>query len=241
MVSAKLAQWSADTYIFVMNIKHQVITASLLLAAFSLPATSQEEFMYRYTNDDGVVVIEYRIPPEAVRYGYEILYPDGTLYRRIGRALTAEEMVNRNAEERNRRAEEAEAERLRRWDESLLLRYSSIADIESARERTLGNLKIAVSILHSNIRQLNQQVESNQSKAADIERTGGDVPEAIITNIESYRSEIADAEKAIVERNREMEGVAGEFQKDIDRFVHLLDMVKMRHRAYGDDVEDGAP
>lgn len=210
--------------------------AVFLVGVVSQIATAQEEdFMYRYTNDDGVVVIEYRIPPEAVKFGYEILHSDGSVYKKIGRALTAEELVDRDSEERRKRAEEAEAERLRIWDESLLLRYSSVADIEAARERTLSNLKIAISILHSNVRSLNQQVESNQSKAADIERTGGKVPEAIIANIESYRAEIDEAEQSIVDRNREREAVAEEFQLDIERFKHLLDLVKLRHRAYGDD------
>ncbi len=221
----------------------RILVSIAFLASLQIPVVLAQQddegdsgdFMYRYTNEDGVVVIEYRVPPEAVKFGYEILYLDGTVYKKIGRALTAEEMVDRNSEERRKRFQEAEAERLRRWDESLLLRYSSVADIEAARERTLSNLKIAVSILHSNVRSLNQQVESNQSKAADIERTGGHVPEAIIANIESYRSEIAEAEQSIVDRNREMEAVSEEFQRDIERFVHLLDLVKLRHRAYRDE------
>lgn len=216
----------------------KIIFLALLLSAGSAFGQSGQ-YMYRYTNGDGVVVIEYHMPPEAVHFGYEILNPDGTLYRRIGRALTAEEMVHRSADEKRKAMEEVEAERLRRWDESLLLRYSSVADIESARERTLGNLKIAISILLSNIRSLNAQVESNQSKAADIERTGGDVPEGIISNIESYRTQIAEAEQAIVERNVEMTTVTGEFQLDIDRFRHLLEMLNMRRHAYGDDDAEG--
>ncbi|MFT5483525.1 MAG: hypothetical protein ACI9GW_002182 [Halieaceae bacterium] len=231
-----LAHLADATYIFVMRLLSTgkiLFLASLFLAGSAWSQVGK--YMYRYTNADGVVVIEYHMPPEAVRFGYEILYSDGTLYRRIGRALTDEEIVNRTVADKRKELEEIEVERLRRWDESLLLRYSSVEDIESARERTLGNLKIAVSILLSNVRSLNQQVESNQSKAADIERTGGDVPEGIISNIESYRSQIADAEQSIVERNAEMDAVIGEFQLDIERFQHLLDMVKVRRRAYGDN------
>ena len=82
-----LAHLVDDTYIFVMRIlsaRKILFLASLFLADIALSQIG--DYMYRYTNGDGVVVIEYHMPPEAVRYGYEILNPDGTLYRRIGRA-----------------------------------------------------------------------------------------------------------------------------------------------------------
>ena len=59
-------------------------------------------------------------------------------------------------------AASAEQQRLREWDESLLLRYSTVADIEAARERALRDLRIRLSILKGNKRSLKQQAENYQ-------------------------------------------------------------------------------
>jgi len=202
---------------------------SLLFAEFAMSRD-----LYRYRNEQGNVVVDYTVPPELVHQGYEVLNEDGTVKEVVPRQLTEAERLSRSEEERERERLEEEKERLRKWDESLLLRYSSIEDIEAARERSLRELRIRVSILKSNIRSLKQQVESNQAKAADVERSGGTAPVEILENIENLQDEIAYAERSIEERELEMEEVRHSFQRDIDRFQLLLDYVELRRTYYGD-------
>jgi hypothetical protein len=205
---------------------------SLLLALFGSVLTAHADFMYRYTDDNGVMVIEYTVPPEAVHNGYEILRSDGSIYQVVPRALSQEERRDSQNAEVRRQLELKEQEELRKWDQSLLLRYSTISDIEASRERNLSELKIRISILHSNIRSLKQQVESNQSRAADIERGGGEVPVATIATIDGLKAEIVEAEKAVSDRKLEIEKVTQSFAKDIERFKHLLDMVELRKQSF---------
>jgi chemotaxis protein histidine kinase CheA len=212
------------------------LQAGLLPLLFSLlfAELSMSRDLYRYRNEDGNVVVDYTVPPELVHQGYEVLDEDGSVKEVVPRQLTEEERLSRSAEERERERLEEEKERLRKWDESLLLRYSSIEDIEAARERSLRELRIRVSILKSNTRSLKQQVESNQAKAADIERSGGTVPVEILENIENLQQEIAYTERSIAERQNEMEEVRQSFQRDIDRFQLLLDYVELRRGNYGE-------
>lgn len=205
---------------------------SLLLALFGSVLTAHADFMYRYTDDNGVMVIEYTVPPEAVHNGYEILRSDGSIYQVVPRALSQEERRDSQNAEVRRQLELKEQEELRKWDQSLLLRYSTISDIEASRERNLSELKIRISILHSNIRSLKQQLESNQSRAADIERGGGEVPVATIATIDGLKAEIVEAEKAVSDRKLEIEKVTQSFAKDIERFKHLLDMVELRKQSF---------
>ena len=201
--------------------------------------TTAAGYLYRYVNDEGSMVIGYSIPAEYVDRGYEILNSDFTIHEVVGRALTPEERVNRTAEEKVARAAEKEAQRLREWDESLLLRYSSIEDIEAARERALSELQIRISILKGNVRSLKAQVESNQARAADIERGGGEVPTQILSAINALRYEIDEAEKNTIERTREKEAAHAGFQRDIERFAPLLEKVKMRQRYSRTALETG--
>ncbi len=205
-------------------------TLLFLLTCCLAPALSAEDYLYRDENDQGVTVIDYTVPPQFVHKGYEVLNRDGTVERVVDRALTEEEKANRSSDEYRRQAEKAEAERLREWDESLLLRYSSIEDIEAARDRALSELRIRISILRSNVRSLKQQVENNQSKAADIERSGGTVPVEIVAAIDTLQSEIVETERSIDERLNEVSVVEQGFERDMDRFELLLDKVELRKR-----------
>ena len=201
-----------------------VLGASLL----GWPALTSAAELYRYTNQDGSVVVDYRIPPEYVGAGYEVLNDKGVVIRVVPRELTEEERANRDVEERLAEEAAAEQKRLQEWDEALLLRYSSVEDIEAARERTLGELRIRVSILKSNKRTLKQQVESYQSQAADQERQGRAVDAAHLKAIEELQAELATTDRYISDRQEEIAVVAEGFQQDIDRFEQLLEVVELR-------------
>ena len=202
-----------------------------LLAGLSLAIGVQSAaFLYRYVNEHGVTVIDYSIPPKYVHSGYEILNPDGTVHEVVPRSLTEEELADQSSAAYRERVEAEEAERLQKWDESLLLRYSSIEDIEAARDRALAELRIRISILQSNIRSLQSQVENNQRRAADAERRGREVPVEVVATIEGLQSEIVETGRSIRDRKKEIEVVEHGFQRDIERFALLLDTVELRQK-----------
>ena len=124
----------------------------------------------------------------------------------------------------------AEQQRLQKWDESLLLRYSTIEDIEDARDRSLSDLKIRVSILKSNRRSLRQQVENAQARVAASERAGAKPLQADLDNITVLKGEIASTEAQIESRQAQIAAMTDSYQRDIDRFRQLQDVVDLRHR-----------
>ena len=212
------------------SIKKALSLLLLLALSTGQAASRAAEYLYRYIDDQGMTVINYSIPPQFVHKGYEILNRDGSVHKVVPRSLTDEEMADRSSKAYQDRVAADESERLRKWDESLLLRYSSIEDIEAARTRSLSELRIRINILRSNVRSLKNQVESNQSRAADIERSGGSVPVELVAAIGGLQSEIAETDRSIQERLREIEVVGQGFQRDIDRFALLLDKVELRKR-----------
>jgi len=204
--------------------------AALLALTLCLaqPASAEVGHMYRYINDLGNTVVGYQVPSADVKKGYEVLNEDGIVIEVVPRELTEEERESISAQEKLVAEAEAEKQRLQDWDESLLLRYSTVQDIEAARTRALSSLLINVSILKSNTRSLKQQIENYQSEAAAIERRGGEVDVARLTSIEDLQGEVEATERSIADRKQEMEDVKGDYQKDIDRFEQLLDVVALR-------------
>ncbi|MEP4145735.1 MAG: hypothetical protein ABJL54_00870 [Halioglobus sp.] len=202
------------------------LLAVILLTGLSPGSLAAE--LYRYMNDEGSTVVGFQVPPEHVKKGYEVVNDKGVVVRVVPRELSEEEQKQADVQKRLEEEAVAEQLRLQEWDEALLLRYSSIEDIEAAEERALRDLRIRVSIIKSNKRSLKQQVENYQAQAAEMERLGREVDVERLQAIEDLQSEIAISDRAIADRQIEIEAVEAAYKSDIDRFAVLLDMVEFR-------------
>jgi hypothetical protein len=193
-----------------------------------LIAWAQTTNLYRYQDDSGVVVVDWRVPAEYVDHGYEVLDETGRVLRVVPRALTDSEKRDASKARDLEVEAIAEQERLQAWDESLLLRYSTTEDIEAARDRALRDLRIRVSILKSNRRSLRQQAENAQARVAESERLGNAPRPEDLDYIADVKREIDGTERQIAEREAQIEVVSAEYQLDIDRFQQLQDVVALR-------------
>lgn len=193
---------------------------------------------YRYTNDQGVIVVDDHVPPGHVKKGYEVVNEKGVVIRVVPRELTAEEQEVADAQKLQEQRALAEQQRLKEWDESLLMRYSTVEDIEAAKQRALMDLKIRVSILKGNKRSLKQQVENYQSEAAEMERLGAEVDVSRLSKIEDLQSEIATTDRSIDDRENEIEAVSEAYDADIERFTMLQSMVEFRRSIMAQERED---
>jgi len=175
--------------------------------------------------------VDHRVPPEYVADGYEVLSDRGVVVRVVPRTPSEEERAGVSEQQRLEAAAQEEEERLRKWDEALLLRYSSVADIESTRDRALRDLGVRVTILQGNRHGLRQQVESHQARAANLERRGSEVEEALTKAIADLQREIGIVERQIAEHEREVTEVEKSFAADMQRFSLLEEALQSRRAA----------
>jgi hypothetical protein len=136
--------------------------------------------------------------------------------------------------ERLKQDAEEERARLAEWDKFLLLRYSSVEDIDAARERGLRELRIRLSILASNQRVSRSRLEALLARVADTQRRG-DVPlQQDVDAIAALRADIATTSRAIEEREVQALEVTRDYGKDRARFEQLQDVVLLRRSLSGD-------
>lgn len=210
-------------------------TGGLIIVAMTLVFVpmlfAAEDPYYRYKNDKGGLVINDRLPPEAIVKGYDIISRDGMLIKRVPRQLTEEERRLNNTQEAKDQQRAAEEHRLRAWDESLLLRYSGLVDIEAARDRASRDLTMRINILKGNRAQLKLKIEQELGRAANVERAGGVVPGRLIDKIALLRLEVKNTEASIAAREKEMSAIRASFQRDIERFSTLIDRAELRGKS----------
>lgn len=194
-----------------------------LAALLALASATVDARMYRYQDDNGQMVISNTVPQEATVRGYEILNSRGRVIERVAPAPTTEELAAREAEEQRREAEakqrEADRALLRRYshpDEAVRSMHRKIRELESLNQLKRGNISVIVS-----------QLDSEQSRAADLERAGRPVPEATLQRIDRLQSQIQDIEREITAQNRDIEDIRSAYLQDIDR----LEVITGRERT----------
>lgn len=192
-------------------------TALVLAGAFA----SAEELFYRYENAEGVTVIDDHVPPEFAYKGYAVLNRGGRVIEVVPRALSEAERRDPNGAAVRQRLAAEDRERQKRFDQALLTRYSSVADIEDAKLRKVNDIRVRINLLKGTIAGQRKQLEAHQQEAAEHEREGQAVPVELPANIESLREEIAKAEAQIGRLEVERTATELRFDLEIQRFSTL--------------------
>lgn len=169
---------------------------------------------YRYLNDEGVTVMDSRIPPKYVKNGYEVVTISGRVLEVVAPAPSPEE-AEEAAARREREAELAE------FDSFLMRRYSSVGDIEAAKERKLADFDASMSILRGNASGLEAQIKDVQGRAADFERSGREVPEVLLENLRTLQDRLNRANEQVEQRLIKKRELEERFDREIERFATI--------------------
>lgn len=185
--------------------------------AAMMAATVAEARMYRYTDENGQVVISNSIPQEASKRGYDILSKNGRVIETIDPEPTEEEIAAREAEEQRK----LEEERQRELDRKLLERFSHPDEAVRAMHRKIRELQGLNQLKKGNISVIDSQLDSEQSRAANLERSGRDIPEATLEKIRRLESQIREIEREINSQNADIKELREEFEKDIEQLEEI--------------------
>ena len=199
------------------------IAALSLVAANSYAATKK---VYRYTNSAGSKVINDVIPPEYADKGYEVITYQGEVVTVVPPQKTAAELEQVQVERDRLQAEEEEKDRIRRWDESLLLRYSQVDEIEQAKVRALSVIDVAISLNQNNLFRLKKDIEVQQMEAAELERQGEELSETRKATLIAFKNELQLVIDSIDRRKKEQVTVAQDYDADIERFKVLRERLE---------------
>ena len=199
--------------------KRPLITTLVVLTLGMMVSTSVLARMYRYTDENGQVVISNTVPQEAAVRGYEILSSSGRVIERIAPAPTAEELAAREAE----RQRQEQAELQRQADAQLLRRYSNPDDAVQSMGRRMQEMQSMIQLKRGNIASLSGQLDSEQERAANLERAGQTVPDALLQRIERLQVQIRDIEQEVEQHHVEAASARQEFIRDIERLEVITD------------------
>ncbi|MCJ1883254.1 DUF4124 domain-containing protein [Pseudomonas sp. LA21] len=182
-----------------------------MLAGQALAAGDSKE-MYRYIDDKGGIVIDRQgVPSEFIGKGYEVLNDQGRVVRVVPPAPTPAEIAQRKAD-----AAQASS------DAQLLRLYTSVNDVDLARDRKLTELDALSGVTKGNLQALKNQQAALQARAADQERAGRQVPADLEAQLSNLRDEAKRLDQDLDRYKQLRERAMSSFAADRARVAQLL-------------------
>ncbi|WP_371231773.1 DUF4124 domain-containing protein [Pseudomonas sp. QE6] len=189
-----------------------LLGAMLAAQALAVEPKGSSVELYRYVDDKGGIVIDRQgVPSEYIGKGYEVLNDQGRVIRIVPPAPTP-------AEIQQRKADAARANS----DAQLLRLYTSVQDVDLARDRKLTELDALSSVSRGNLQALKSQHATLQARAADQERAGRQVPAELEAQLSDLRDEERRLEQDINRYQQLREQAIASFAADRARVAQLL-------------------
>ena len=200
------------------SVRHCLLLLGLFVLIHSPNAAAE---LYKYVNEDGVTVLDSHVPARYVKNGYTILNLNGRMLEVVPRALTDEEI-----RERDRiLAEQELIERARRErevaDQNLMRLYSTPGDVIRARDAKIASIDGMISTQRGTIQRFGSQKRQLESALADIERSGGTIGNDRLARIRTIENRVAQIEIEIGKKLDEKEELETSYSKDLERVREL--------------------
>lgn len=172
--------------------------------------------LYRYHDSEGVLVINHTLPAEYAAQGYEILDQRGRLLEVVAPPQPVPLVDANEGDEHRILSGDLEA-----LDRMLRASYSSVEQIEAARDRRLSQIERQVDLVKATLTQTASAIGRERERAARHERAGEEVPEAIIGNLDRLRSQRDSTEHSLRIREEEFNVVGRQYAGYMERFAQL--------------------
>lgn len=201
-------------------------TASLIVFSAALPhsvaAADQEQKLYRWVDEQGVVHFGDSVPAEYADADKQILNEHGITVEVVRGKKTEAEL----AEERRLAQLEAERERQRRQDRALLATYLSVDEIVMHRDRRVELFKAQARVTELYLRNLQRRLEKLKEIAARYRPYSEDpnaemIDPALSADIAETRETIARHEQNLQRFREDEKNIVASFNGDINRFKAL--------------------
>ncbi|WP_298633445.1 hypothetical protein [uncultured Umboniibacter sp.] len=186
----------------------QLLLAATIISFASAGAVAD---FYRYQDEKGKLVVAYRLTPEAIQQGYEVINPQGIVVAVIEPAKTESDIE----------AERSAAEQ-REYDLKLLMTYGNSDELKDAISRRESALMTEISLANSKLEEARVSLRAIENSAGLEERQDGAVSEATAAALEQFRDEIASISDEIIALEADYVTSQTENEIELTRLKELL-------------------
>lgn len=199
----------------------RVALRSLMLGCIALSVVTgsahaqNERVRYKWRDEAGALHYEDAIPPEAVKFGYEVVNKQGITIRRVERAKTAEELATAKAAAEKASAEQKKAEDAQRTDAQLLAAYPTEDDLRRAIQAQIDLITQNIQATEIGIVSQEKSLAERLNHAAEQERVGKPVPANVQKQITTLKDGLAEQRAFLQRRTNDREAMSKQMETSV--------------------------
>jgi len=197
-----------------------IAVTALIAAAAIFAAGAARAAMYKWVDEQGIVHYTDKLPPEAVDKARTELNKQGVPVKQTDKALTPEQRraIEQDAQRQKQLARQQEE--VARRDRALLSSYTSEAEIDLARNRSLQTINNVVQSTLAYSDQLSKRKSEVEAKKEEMK--GKPTVAVLDRELESIDAELARQSELIAQKKRETDTVIAKYDADKQRWRELV-------------------
>jgi hypothetical protein len=196
--------------------------AALIWASAAAAATHETSvFHYRWHDAQGGLHYSDSIPPDAVHLGYDIVDDNGLLVRHVDREKTPAERAAEEAAAAKAAAARRAADAQALADRQLLAAYPTEAELREAHQAKLAQMQQTINTTQQSLRSQEQNLGELLAHAADLERSGKPVPQALRKRLADQRQSVADERNEVAHLQSQRQAAARQLDEELQRYRML--------------------
>jgi hypothetical protein len=175
--------------------------------------------MYKWVDEKGVVHYTDKLPPDAVDKATTELSKQGVPVNKTDKALTPEQRKAKEQEAEKAKEAARVQEEVARRDRALVASYTSEAEIDLARNRSLQTINNIILSSQAFSEQLNKRKADVETKRA--ESQGKAVVAVLDRELESIDAELQRQTELVAQKNKEAAVITAKYDADKQRWREL--------------------
>jgi hypothetical protein len=176
---------------------------------------------YKWTDGQGNLHYSDALPPEAVKYGYEVVSPQGVVIKHVDRPKTAEERAAAKAELAKAQAAKDAVETRARADQQLIAAYPTEDDLKRAQHQQQDMLEQNLNSARVSLQSQEKSLAELLGHAAELDSSGKSVPPALAKRIADARKQVEDQRAFIARKEAERDQTVAKFDEDLAHYRAL--------------------
>jgi len=198
-------------------IKSKALFALFIGLTFSLPAMAK---LYKWVDKNGVTHYGETIPPEYADRDRAELNKSGRTTKII-KVLSPAELNAQRLAKKKEIAEEKAAQEQRRRDKTLTGTYSSVKEINLARNRSLRQVKARITNHKAQLEMANKNLLELQQESATYTKTKKAIPAPLQDDIKRSKERISKLQRNLDKSLAEKAAVEARYDADKARYREL--------------------
>jgi uncharacterized protein DUF4124 len=207
-----------------------VAPLAMLIAGASWGAGPQTHGRYKWIDGEGNVHYTDALPPEAARFGYDIVNSQGVVIKHVDRPKTPEEKAAAKAELAKAQSAKEAAEARVRNDQQMLAAYPTEDDLKRAQRQQSEMLDQNLASAHISLQSQEKVLAELLGHAAELDSSGKPVPATLGKRIADLRKQVEDQRSYIERKQKEREDTVAHFDDELAHYRGLKEKIEADRR-----------